>query len=376
MIIGFVLDDSLDKTDGVQQYIITLGSWFAKEGHEVHYLCGETKRTDIPRIHSLSKNIQIHFNQNRMTTPVKADKNQIKNIFNDIDFDVLHVQMPYSPILAGKIIRLAPKTTAVIGTFHIIPASRIESVGTRLIRVFMRGSLKRFNEIFSVSRPAQHFAKKNLGINSTILPNVINYRIFHGAKPLSLYSGKVNIVFLGRLVERKGCLKLLEAIEYIHSKHETHNIRVLICGKGPLESKLRQYVIEKKMSNFIKFKGYITEKDKPRYLATADIAVFPSTGGESFGIVLIEAMAAGSRVVIAGNNAGYKSVMNGHGEQIVSPSNTRAFGKLLWHFIVNRNSRIYASKWQAEYVKNFDVSKVGQILLNKYTQAIAKNDKV
>ena len=372
MIIGFVLDDSLDKTDGVQQYVITLGQWFAKHDHEVHYLVGETKRNDIPRVHSLSKNIQVHFNQNRMSTPIRTDTVKLKKLLNDVNFDILHIQMPFSPLMAGKIIKYAHKSTAIIGTFHIIPASFIEYAGGRLLRIVSRGSLKRFDKIYSVSNPAMRFAKRSLGVNSQVLPNTVDYSLFNNGKAIAKYEGKVNIVFLGRLVERKGCRQLLEAMEYIHSKHETHNIRVIICGKGPLESSLKNYVKEKKLGSFVKFVGYISEKDKPKYLATADIAVFPSTGGESFGIVLIEAMAAGAKVVLAGNNNGYISVMNGHADQIVNPNNIPSFSKVLWHFILNRNARLTSYKWQKEYVQKFDVKKVGSILIDNYTSAIAK----
>lgn len=104
MKIGFVLDDSLDKTDGVQQYIITLGSWLAKQGHNVHYLVGETHRDDIPNIHSLSKNIAVRFNKNRMSMPLKADKSKIVKLLNDEQFDIIHVQMPYSPLMAGFVV--------------------------------------------------------------------------------------------------------------------------------------------------------------------------------------------------------------------------------------------------------------------------------
>ena len=74
MKIGFVLDDSLDKSDGVQQYVLTLGHWLHSQGHEVHYLVGQTERTDIQNVHSLSKNVRAKFNQNRMSTRCQPQK--------------------------------------------------------------------------------------------------------------------------------------------------------------------------------------------------------------------------------------------------------------------------------------------------------------
>jgi phosphatidylinositol alpha-mannosyltransferase len=373
MKIGFVFDDSLDKADGVQQYILSLGRWMSADGHEVHYLVGETKRTDIPRIHSLSRNLRAHFNQNRMSTPLPASKAKIRALLEKENFDVLHVQMPYSPFMAGRVIKAAPKRTAVVGTFHIIPFSGLEKLATRALRVVLRRSMKRFDAIYSVSRPAQKFAKKSFRAKSEVIPNVVALSHFqNGKKPKKWQDDKLNIVFLGRLVERKGCLHLLEALKYLNDRNELQRIRVLICGKGPLQKQLEKFVQENKLKSIVKFMGFVDEDEKPNYLASADIAVFPSTGGESFGIVLIEAMAAGAKVVLAGNNVGYASVMGGHKEQLVKPQNTKAFAKTLKHFMDNFRARRHASLWQAEHVQQYDVRKVGQELIDSYTYALSK----
>lgn len=79
MKIGFVLDDGLDSPDGVQQYILTLGTWLEKQGHEVHFLVGQTERTDISNVHVLARNIGVRFNHNRLTIPLPANHGRIKN---------------------------------------------------------------------------------------------------------------------------------------------------------------------------------------------------------------------------------------------------------------------------------------------------------
>jgi phosphatidylinositol alpha-mannosyltransferase len=367
MKIGFVLDDSLDKTDGVQQYVLTLGQWMRHQGHEIHYLVGHTERKDIPHIHSLSHNIQTHFNQNRMSTPLPASKKLIKQLLEQEQFDALHVQMPYSPFMAGRVIKAASKTTKVVGTFHIIPFSWIEKTATRLLGLILWRTVRRFNTIYSVSKPAQVFARRSFGVKSTVLPNVVNVAAFHTGKPIKKYDdGKVNIVFLGRLVERKGCMYLLQALEQLHQKHLLMNVRVLICGKGQLSSDLERYVKDHHLSSVVTFVGFVSEEDKPHYLATADIAVFPSTGGESFGIVLIEAMAAGSSVVLGGNNVGYTSVLSERPELLIDPLDTAEFAKILKHFIASKRARQSAAKWQSEHVQQYDVAVVGRKLLEQY----------
>jgi Glycosyltransferase Family 4 len=123
MKIGFVLDDTLDSTDGVQQYVLTLGKWLKDQGHDVHYLVGATKRRDIPDVHSLSRNMSVRFNGNQMSMPLPAKKFEITALLSTEKFDVLHVQVPYSPLLAHRVIMAAPPQTAIIGTFHIAPNS-------------------------------------------------------------------------------------------------------------------------------------------------------------------------------------------------------------------------------------------------------------
>lgn len=375
MKIGFVLDDSLDKADGVQQYILTLGKWLGSQGHQVHYLVGHTERTDLPHVHSLSRNLQVHFNQNRMTTPLPVSKAKLRALLESEQFDVLHVQMPYSPFMAGRLVKLAPPRTAVIGTFHIIPFSGLEKIATRLLGLWLRRNLKHFDAVFSVSEPARRFALAAFKLDSRVLPNVVALHHFQGGKKLRRFQDdKLNIVFLGRLVDRKGCRHLLEAVEYLHQRHDLARVRVLIGGKGPLLDNLEAYVAQHHLKQVVQFSGFVAEVDKPDYLATADIAVFPSTGGESFGIVLIEAMAAGAGVVLAGNNVGYASVMT-RADQLVNPADTPAFAKTLKHFLDNYHARRTAQVWQKQQVRQYDVREVGAQLVAAYKAAIAKKQQ-
>lgn len=371
MKIAFVLDDSLDRTDGVQQYVLTLGQWFSNQGHEVHYLVGHTTRTDIPHIHSLSKTLRVKANQNRLATPLPASTSKIRKLLKREQFDVLHIQMPYSPFLAAKVIKEAPASTAVIGTFHILPFSRLEATGTRMLGRVLRPTLKRFDRIFSVSEPAAAFARKSFHVQTDVLPNAIELEKFKTGKKLKQYNdGKLNVVYLGRLVERKGCMNLLTALVSLQHAYDLEKVRLIIAGTGPLEKKLKQYARKYSLDNIVDFVGYVSEKEKPNYLATADIAVIPSTGGESFGIVLVEAMAAGADVVVAGDNPGYRFVLNGSEEQLVNPEDTEAFVKVLRYFIQDNQARKRAKTRQNALMTAYDVREVGSKLLKIYEQTL------
>lgn len=360
MKIGFVLDDSLDSSDGVQQYVLTLGKWFTGQGHEVHYLVGQTKRSDIPNIHSLSRNVAVRFNGNRMSMPLPASSEKIKKLLKREKFDVLHIQMPYSPFLGAKVLKLAPAKTRLVGTFHILPFGRLQRISSRLLCWWLRSSLKLLDQTLSVSEPAQQFASM-LGIHSEVLPNVVDPSHFNGV-PMLEYKKNFTIVFLGRLVERKGCRELLQAVKLL----KIPNLKVVICGTGADYNDLLRWVEQHKLRDVVEFKGYISEHEKANYLASADVAVFPSLGGESFGIVLIEAMSAKAGVVIGGNNPGYSSVLAPLPETLFDPRNAHQTAKLITKL---HDDPVLARKLHAEQqqlVQQYDVAVVGQKLLSYY----------
>jgi phosphatidylinositol alpha-mannosyltransferase len=347
MKIGFVLDDTLDKSDGVQQNILTLGKWLSDQGHEIHYLVADTVRTDIANVHSLGRFINLKFNQNNVRTP--------------------HVQLPYSPFLAKQIIQNAGDRTAVIGTFHILPASRLHEVSNHALRILLGKSLARFDKVVAVSEPAVHFARSAYGIVADYVPNPVNLSAFRSGRRLGKYNvRKLNIVFLGRLVQRKGILELINAYNLLPDEI-ADKTRLIICGKGPLKTKAKSMIAP---GRNVTFAGFVSEKEKPDYLASADIAVFPSTGGESFGIVLVEAMAAGSQVVIGGNNPGYKSVLGEQPYLLFNPRDTKSFADHLQLFIEDSKMRERMHEWQEHAVGQYDVSVVGEKLISIYNQAL------
>lgn len=374
--IGFVLDDSLDKTDGVQQYVLGLGEWMSQQGHEVHYLVGATKRTDLQNIHSLSRNVRVRFNGNRMSMPLPARRSVLRNLLKNEQFDVLHVQVPYSPWLAHRIIRLASKKTAIIGTFHIMPQSGIVRVANRLLAWWLHRSLKRFDKAFAVSEPAEQFARDVYGLACDVLPNVVDVAKFKSAKPLTQYDDdKITIMFLGRLVPRKGCMTLLEAATILKQRKNLPPFRVLICGKGELEDELKSYAADHLLDELVTFTGFVPEDEKARYFASADIMAFPSTGGESFGIVLIEGMATGRSVVLAGDNPGYRSVLHARPELLFEPGNAFALANVLTMYLRNPADRKAVLAWQHHFVGQFDVAVVGTWLVTNYRDCCSKHTK-
>jgi phosphatidylinositol alpha-mannosyltransferase len=125
----------------------------------------------------------------------------------------------------------------------------------------------------------------------------------------------------------------------------------------------------------IEFLGYIKEDEKAKLLNSAAIACFPSLYGESFGIVLIEAMAAGSGVVLGGNNPGYISVLEARPKLLVNPKNASEFADRLGELLANNTLAKQLHEWQNKTVKQYDIEVVGPQILEVYNQAIARLSK-
>ncbi len=367
--IGLVLDTSLDPADGVQQYVVMVGEWLRAQGHDVHYLVGETRERDLPNIHSLARNFKVQFNGNRTTIPLPTSRRKLRDFIQRERFDVLHVQTPHHPLLAQRLVLAAGQQTAVVGTFHILPYDWLARWSTKALGLWLRPSLKRLDALLAVSPSAAEFVGWAFGMEAKVLPNVIDYERFASAQPYAAADDRLNILFLGRLVQRKGCRYLLEAVTRLN-RSTLPPFRVTICGKGELMDELKQYVRDHDLDDIVNFAGFVSEEDKPSYYADADIAVFPSTGGESFGIVLIEAMASGRATVLAGNNPGYATVMAPQPDLLFEPSDTQELANLLTHYLTDDQARTQMARWGGDYAKRFDVNLIGQELVDLYERLL------
>lgn len=369
--VGLVLDDTLDTPDGIQQYVIAIGEWLRTQGHDVHYLVGQSSRSDIANIHSLSRNMKVRFNGNRLSMPLPTSRRKLKAFLDDQRFDVIHVQVPYSPFMAHRLILALDPRVAVIGTFHILPYGKMVIWGARALGRWTKPSLKRFDKMLAVSTAAAVFAKSSYKVVPAVLPNVVDFERFSTAQPLTQYDDDVlNILFLGRLVPRKGCQTLLSAINIIKDDRRLPKFRVIICGKGPLLDKLQKYCHDNQLQSLVEFVGFVSEADKPSYYASADISVFPSSGGESFGIVLLEAMANGQSAVLAGDNPGYRSVLADNPELMFDPLDSQVLADNLRSLIFDTAKRQQMANWGQHFTAEFDTAKIGHKLLAIYDQAL------
>nr|WP_273399542.1 glycosyltransferase family 4 protein [Bifidobacterium indicum] len=374
-----MFDDTLDVFDGVQQHILTLGKALRERGHHVEYLVGQTAHPPVGGVHSMSRNMMVSFNGNRMRIPLLAPVRGIRKVLDEGRFDVLHVQAPYSPLMAGRVIKRADPGTGLVATYHIAPTGTMQLKGGQVLGRINAGSHRRIDRVISVSKVAADYARTTAGVESRIIPNPIDVAAIRanreraGTESIDRLHGQgPHLVFLGRFVERKGADLLIEAIaQGEHRGMLPEGLHLTMAGKGPLLERCRQRA--QGLTTPIDFPGFVTESDKPALLASANLAVFPSTGGESFGIVLLEAMASGAGVILAGDNPGYRSTLQEDDEALVRVNDpqtpiilaeriARVFGNPDWARGIHER--------QSALLNRYDVHSVADQVEEVYEQAI------
>ena len=248
---------------------------------------------------------------------------KVRALLQDEAFDIIHLHEPMAPILPLCVLELS--NTVNVGTFH---ANNKHNHLYRLGQPVLKRWHQRLHGGIAVSPAAYNFVSRAFPGDYEIIPNGIDVDTFNRDRdPWPQYlDGKTNILFVGRLEKRKGLRYLLDA--YSRLKWDQPDIRLLVVGPGNPDKESHRILSARALQD-VEFIGPVSEKDLARYYATADIFCSPATGSESFGIVLLEAMAAG-KPVVASDIDGYASIVN-NGEQglLFPPKNAEALSKSL-----------------------------------------------
>lgn len=312
MRIGIVCPYSLDVPGGVQNHIKDLAEALIGRGHSVSVLGpseaaeGEAAAHGLPPyVVAAGRAIPVPFNgavARLMFGPVAAMR--VRRWLEDGHFDLIHVHEPGIPSLG--LIALGAAECPVVGTFHghHINKSRALSAAAGLLRP----RLERLSARIAVSEYARDTHVHHLGGEPVVIPNGLYVEHFRAAEPRDeLRGGEATLCFVGRLDEpRKGLPLLLESFGDLAAGRR--GLRLLVVGGGDVDGARDQ--LAPGVRDQVDFLGRIDDAEKARILRSADVYVAPNTGGESFGIVLIEAMAAGCAVV-ASDLAPFTRVLDG-----------------------------------------------------------------
>lgn len=226
-------------------------------------------------------------------------------------FDLIHFHEPFVPFLSLQILRHSEAVN--VATFHAYSGfSPSYEFGKRMMKRFAA----RLHGRIAVSAAARHFISRYFPGEYKVIPNGVDLAQFDDVPPFARWrDGIPNILFVGRFDQRKGLMYLLRA--YYQLRLEGLGCRLLIVGNGPQAGEARRYVQSRRLGG-VEMLGRLSEHDKARAFATADIYASPATGQESFGIVLLEAMAAGAPIVCSDIH-GYKGVVRRNEQAVLVP---------------------------------------------------------
>ncbi len=312
---------------GVTAHVAQLARALGRSGHEVQVLAPHSPSRDFQ-----DSDLLVPFGR---SVPLPSGGStarvtlswwlypKIRALLKKEQFDIIHLHEPMVPILPLCVLEFSKSVN--VGTFH---ASYSRQHLYRAFQPIIKRWQKRLHGSIAVSPAARRYVNNTFPGEYEIIPNGIDYKHFSAnVAPLPQYQdGKLNILFVGRLEKRKGLRYLLEA--YSKLKWEMPNTRLIVVGPGNPDKESYRILSSHGLRD-VEFAGRVSYDELPHYYATADIFCSPATGGESFGIVLLEAMSAG-KPVVASDIEGFRGIMT-DGEQglLVPKKDTGALANAL-----------------------------------------------
>jgi phosphatidylinositol alpha-mannosyltransferase len=362
---------------GVTEHVANLAEQFAARGHEVHIVAPSsddeaepTASVDAP-IHRIGRVVSIPANGSvaRITLSLRSYL-QAKRLLQEEQFDLIHLHEPMMPALTLTVLRHSNTTN--IGTFHAFRNTPLTYFyGKPILRPFF----SKLHGRIAVSSAARDFVGEYFPSDYRVIPNGIDYLRFNARYPqLERFSdNRPTVLFVGRLEKRKGLKFLLRAWPQVLERQP--DARLVVVGRGrPLEGYRRFAARQGWTADDVVFAGYVPSEDLPRYYQSCDVFCAPNTGQESFGIVLLEAMAAGAPIV-ASDIPGYRDVVT-HGEQglLVEPQNQGALADALCRLLGNPELRASMRRTGQEKAQAYDWPRVATQVLDYYTEVLERRE--
>ena len=358
---------------GVTEHIAHLDAHFREWGHEVRIIASCSKDEDelednIIKVSGVVFPIPASGSVARISLSPSLYQ-RVKRILRQERFDIVHLHEPLMPALPLVVLRHSHAVN--VGTFH---AYRESHVGYEYGKPLIKRFIDKLDGRIAVSEAARDLVARYFPGEYVIIPNGIDVERFSSPriKPLPQYrDGKFNILFVGRLEKRKGVKYLLRAFSYV--KAEFPNSRLIVVGAYDAKDTrpYKRYVRRHRLEDVV-FVGYASAEDLPRYYRTCDLFCAPSTGFESFGIVLLEAMAAG-KPIVASNIAGYHNVLQDGAEGLlVEPKDEKALAEAIIRLLKDSELRQRMGERGRAKAPSYSWDKIAQRVLDYYQELLER----
>jgi phosphatidylinositol alpha-mannosyltransferase len=361
MRVGIVCPYSLDVPGGVQNHVQDLAEALLALGHEVSVLAPADDDAPLPPyVVAAGRSVPVRYNGSvaRLTFgPLSAAR--VLRWLRGGRFDVLHVHEPFTPSLSMLAVFAA--RGPVVATFHTaMTRSRAMAAAQGALQLV----LERVTARIAVSALARKVQVEHLGGGAVEIPNGVTVARYANAQPLPGWPGAGGALgFLGRFTERrKGFPVLRDA--FVSLARQRPELRLLVGGPGDVEeAELPAWARDR-----VSFLGRIPEPDKPRMLRSVDVYVAPNTGGESFGMILTEAMAAGTPVVASDLDA-FRRVLDGSGA-LFPVGDAAALAAVLGELLDDPPRRAAMAAEAARVVAAYDWPVLAKQVVEVYESAI------
>jgi phosphatidyl-myo-inositol alpha-mannosyltransferase len=353
MRVGIVCPYSLDVPGGVQNHVKDLAEALIARGHSVSVLA-PTEADDLPPyVVAAGRAVPVPYNgavARLSFGPVAAAR--VRRWVRDGRFDVLHLHQPEAPSLS--LLALWVADCPVVATFH---SSHDRSRALSASAALLRPSLEKINARIAVSEYARDTFVHHIGGELVVIPNGLYVDRFADALPREEWRGaEGTIAFVGRLDEpRKGFALLAEAFGRVAADHP--GLRLLVIGGGDIEAARARLPADARVQ--ATFLGAAPDEDKEAALRTADVYVAPNTGGESFGIVLVEAMAAGATVLASDIPAFRRVLEDGVLGELFVAGDVDDLAERLRKLLADPDRRAELDRAAAHGVRRYDWASVG-----------------
>jgi phosphatidylinositol alpha-mannosyltransferase len=368
MKIGIVCPYDMDRPGGVQAHVRDIAAALAARGHAVRIVspgaAGEA--AEEGRLARFGRRRMIGFNRTRFEISLAwgAEARRLSAWLAAERFDVLHLHTPWDPFLPVQVLRRAG-AAARVATFHDTPPDDFGGRMTRrLFRCLAPWFARRLDRVFAVSEGQFGHLVAPAGTELAALPPSIDLSRLLAQPRRPRGDGAVQVLFVGRLDARKGASLLLDAFARLRA--EGLPLRLVVAGDGAEAAALAARARPE-----VRFAGRVTEEEKARLLAESDVFCAPSPGGESFGLVVVEAMAAGLPVVAAAN-AGYSRVLAARPECLVAPGDAAALADGLRRFAADAGLRAGLAAWGRGEAPRYDAAVWAERFEEIYTEAIRR----
>jgi phosphatidylinositol alpha-mannosyltransferase len=373
MKIGLVCPYSVAKGGGVQEHVFACQDELRRRGHTVYVITPRPKDYD----EEPGKNVLFVGGSTDVSAPllhttgqVSAGVNEtIDQVLAEHDFDILHFHEPWVPMISAQI--LSRSKSVNIGTFHAkLPETLMTRTVIKVITPYTKSVLKYIDGFTAVSEAAAEYVCSLTDKDVALIPNGIDPKKYRPPARRSDNRKRKTIFYVGRLEQRKGVKHLLHAFKLLTEMEP--EVSLIIAGDGTDRQKLESLAADLELEN-VEFVGYITEREKLHYLRTADLFCTPALYGESFGIVLLEAMATGT-VTVAGDNPGYASVMNGLGAiSLVNPKHHAEFSRRLSLLLHETDLRRLWREWASSQLPQYTYPVIVDQYEEVYRKAIKRH---